>query len=155
MAQWFSISKTFIKMCLSAMKSGRKKDAKYTDIKIKTSYKGKNKEIVYFLSYWSIWKLLDWHASPITMLGKSAKDLAENIWNTVSQRVRRPASKQKHREITGHKEISAKPPYRKNTAYTPVQEHCLESCWPRFCISRRQTSCLVHPCSPYLLSLNL
>lgn len=99
------------------MKSGEEKGAKYTDIKIKTSYKAKIRKLYTFSlteAFESCW--IDMHL-PSPMLGKSAKDLAENIWNTVCQRVR--ALETEAQGKSRHKrEISAKPPYRKNTAYT-------------------------------------
>ena len=67
----------------------------------------------------------------------------------------REASKQKHRgNHRTQREISAKPPYRKNTAYT-----CSRTPHGILLISflhlLEDRPCLVHPCSPYLLSLNL
>ena len=47
--------------------------------------KAKIRKLYTFSLTEALGKLLNGHASPITMLGKSAKDLAESIWNTVNE----------------------------------------------------------------------
>ena len=64
--------------------------------------KAKIRKLYTFSLTEALGKLLNGHASPITMLGKSAKDLAESIWNTVCQRVREKLQNRSTGEITGH-----------------------------------------------------